>query len=406
MRSEREIVTHVTFSRLGGAGTVAVRLAAMQQRLGWQADLVTLVRTPFPRWAVRHPRIAAAALFDYYVVRRGPQSAFFSLYRRQHATRIARDLAERTGVLHLHWLPGFLWPPAFFAQDLRVRKVIWSAHDFWLATGGCHHPYGCESYREECQDCPQVHSAFHRQVTATLRLKRNGIASCDNLRITAPSDWARSILSKSSVLRRFAIETIPNPVNTSIFAPCAKPIARARSGVAASEFVVGLGAADLRDRGKQIFSTLRILKDWLSLRKSPVRVGVLIFGRGGNPRGWPQNFVFKGASTDPTQLAEWYNAMDVYVSLSRGETMGNTLAEAAACSVPSICLTGSGMTEVVDDGVTGIAIRSPEELPRALDCLVSTPSQTERMGRAARERAIRLFDEGVVARKFLDLYSS
>jgi glycosyltransferase involved in cell wall biosynthesis len=205
-------------------------------------------------------------------------------------------------------------------------------------------------------------------------------------------------------MRDLPVTVIPNPVDTRVFSPRDKTAVRREWGVDSETFVVGVGAADLRDERKQIPQTLGVLRDWMRRRQGRGSVQVLIFGAGGPLPGFPSAFRFLGPSRNASSLAEWYNAMDVYVSLSRFETFGNTLAEAAACGVPSVCITGSGMAEVVVPGQTGRHVNAPEELPEALADWVENPAQARRVGMEARTHAVRRFNDEVIARQFITLY--
>jgi len=400
-------VAHVSFSPRGGAGAVADRVIAAQRDLGWQADLVSLVSQPSPQWMWRNPRLALVALTDYFLVRRNRQAAFFSLFRNFHNRRAGRDLAHRTGILHLHWLPGFLWPPALLAQPLRARKVVWSVQDMWPFTGGCHYANECRAFEAACDRCPQVRNPFRRRVAQALKRKREGMREGRDRLAVAPSEWARSLIRASSAMRHWPTAVVPNPVDTRTFVPLDRAAARARWGFPADAFVVGVGAADLSDERKQVARTLAILRDAATDGAHGGRpLQALVFGRGPRMTGWPPAFRFTGPSRNSAMLAEWYNAMDVYVSLARYETFGNTLAEAAACATPSVCLTGSGMAEVVVAGRTGRHVKTPAALPAALSDWRRDANAARRTGLAAREYAVRHFDVHTVARAFLALYEA
>lgn len=403
--TSRPAVTHVSFSPLGGAGAVAVRLAAAQQRLGWQADLAARVDRPFPDWAGRHPLIAAAAMADYFLVRRNRQAAFVSLFRRQHDARAARRLGGHEGVLHLHWLPGFLWPPSFFLQPNRARRLVWSIQDLWPMTGGCHYANGCDGFTSTCEACPQVRRPFERRVAAALREKQAGLKDRHDILAVAPSEWARSMVTVSAVMRHLPTAVVPNPVDTRTFCPADRASLRAKWSMDPSAFVVGLGAADLRDERKRIPETLGVVCDWMRGPHPARSPQALVFGAGGAMPGMPPSVRFLGPSKDAAALAEWYNLMDVYVTLSRFETFGNTIAEAAACGTPTVCITGSGMAEVVVADATGLHLRTPDDLPAALTALKDEPSRLSRMGVAARQHAVCRFDDEVVARQFIGMYN-
>ena len=72
-------------------------------------------------------------------------------------TTINRQIeALNPDIVHLHWIcRGFM----SMADIGRVSKpVVWTLHDSWAFTGGCHVPGSCTRYRELCGACPQLAS--------------------------------------------------------------------------------------------------------------------------------------------------------------------------------------------------------------------------------------------------------
>lgn len=404
MQSSPKVI-HVAFSPLGGAGAVTSRLAEAQQRLGWQTELVSMVDTPFPRWAWRHPRVAASALADFYLVRKASESSFFSLFRNQHDARLGRKLTRSHDIVHLHLLPGYIWPPALFKQTLATRKLIWSVQDLWPITGGCHYTNGCNQFKDRCSDCPQVHRRFRPAVASAQHAKRTAVQNQPHLHVVTPSEWAAREVQSSTIMQGVTTSVIPNPVDTNRFRPLDRPTLRARHQIPADTFVIGVGAANLKDERKQIPLTLATLRDWIGASKLSRNILVLVFGGGGPLPGGGADFRFVGTARDADTLCEWYNLMDAYVSLSRYETFGNTLAESAACETPSVCLTGSGMSDVVVNEKTGYHVDAPDDVPPLLERWVSIPTLAREFGKRARAHACAEFDVKSVAARFIDLYT-
>ncbi len=397
-------VTHVSFSALGGAGAVASRLVAGQRKAGWQADLVTLVATPFPRWAARRPCVAISALADYYLVRKPGRAAFFSLLRRQHQSSVARRLTAGPGVAHLHWLPGLLDPARLLAHGRWERPVVWSLHDLWPMTGGCHYAGSCRGYESDCRDCPQVRRPFRGVVARAFQRKKAAFRALRRTVLVMPSEWTRGLVERSSALGRLPTAVIPNPVDTRHFRPLDKSAVRQTWGLHPTAFTVGVGAADLADPRKRIAETLQVLGGWQSAGGTCGPVQILLFGSGRPGCALPPGVVSVGASGRTDVLAQWYSAMDAYVSLSAFETFGNTLAEAAACGVPSICDRTSGMAEVVLADASGAHVGAPAEIPAVLERWRSSPGLRAGLALAARRRAVEVFDQRVVATQFIELY--
>jgi phosphatidylinositol alpha-1,6-mannosyltransferase len=104
-----------------------------------------------------------------------------------------------------------------------------------------------------------------------------------------------------------------------------------------------------------------------------------------------------------------YGCADVYAMLCRNrwggleqEGFGIVFLEAAACGVPQVAGDSGGAAEAVDDGVTGVVVRRPED-PRdvaaAFEQLLDDPLGRARMGRQGRERAVREFSYDVLAHR-------
>ena len=83
------------------------------------------------------------------------------------------------------------------------------------------------------------------------------------------------------------------------------------------------------------------------------------------------------------------------------------LMEAAACGVPVVSTTVSGIPELVDSGVNGILVppRDPVALAEALERLARDPELRARMGRYGREKVLREFSLAANAERLSCLFA-
>lgn len=103
--------------------------------------------------------------------------------------------------------------------------------------------------------------------------------------------------------------------------------------------------------------------------------------------------VFAGAAPDGTLRALYRAAVvSVLPSVTREEAFGIVLIESMASGTPVVASDLPGVRTVVDDS-TGILVRprDPDALRAALRSLIDDPGLGERMGAAARERAVERF---------------
>jgi glycosyltransferase involved in cell wall biosynthesis len=112
---------------------------------------------------------------------------------------------------------------------------------------------------------------------------------------------------------------------------------------------------------------------------------------------------FLGHREDVERL---YAAMDVFMLPSHREGMPRALMEAAAMAKPCIATDVRGCRQTVDHQVTGLLVpaRDPAALARAIERLLCSVEDRARMGAAAREKALREFDEARIIETLLATY--
>lgn len=108
-----------------------------------------------------------------------------------------------------------------------------------------------------------------------------------------------------------------------------------------------------------------------------------------------------------TDLPPYYRAAAVSVIPSLEEGFGIPAAEAMGCETPVVASDAGGLPEVVEDGVTGLIVPRGDSraLAESIGTLLADPARRGAMGRAGRERALRLFDWDRSAEQFEQIYA-
>ena len=120
--------------------------------------------------------------------------------------------------------------------------------------------------------------------------------------------------------------------------------------------------------------------------------------------------VFLGNLPHYLDLIPYYLAADAFwfPSNARSEAFGIVQVEAMACGCPVIntAIPHSGVAWVSPHEETGltVAVDDPIALADAANRLISEPGLRDRLGAAARDRAVREFDHRVMARRSLAIY--
>jgi glycosyltransferase involved in cell wall biosynthesis len=122
-------------------------------------------------------------------------------------------------------------------------------------------------------------------------------------------------------------------------------------------------------------------------------------------RGWVAEGVLERLG-HVDDMPDLYRSVDIVVLPSYREGVPQGLIEAAACGLPLVTTDVPGCREVVTDGVDGllVPVRDSDALASAIARLCDDPALRERLGKAARQRALADFDERIVIEQTMDVY--
>lgn len=96
----------------------------------------------------------------------------------------------------------------------------------------------------------------------------------------------------------------------------------------------------------------------------------------------------------------WFDAMDVVVHASFGESFGLILVEAMALGKPLVAAAAGGPLEIVEDGVSGLLVPPGDDaaLAGAIERILDDPGLASSLAAGARDRAAEFSSEAMTAR--------
>jgi len=305
-------------------------------------------------------------------------------------------------IVHMHWITGGF---ISISELRRIKKpIIWTLHDAWPFTGGCHYFYNCDKYIYNCGACPQLGSSLKNDLSKREWKKKNKNWRNLNLVIVTPSNWLAKHAKKSSLFSKFRIEVIPNGLDLSIYKPIDKQFARKVLNLPLDKKIVLFGAINSTSNERKGFKYLKKAIEILS--KKPLRrdVELVIFGTSNCTYDLGLKINCLGKISDEITLALVYSAADVFVAPSIQDNLPNTVMEALACGTPCVAFNIGGMPDMIDHNENGYLAQPFDsvDLANGIEKILSEDS--ERFLVNTRKKVEENFEITKVARRYYLLY--
>jgi glycosyltransferase involved in cell wall biosynthesis len=262
-----------------------------------------------------------------------------------------RKLVDRfkPDVVNLHWINGGI------ASICSVGKlnvpVVWTLHDMWPFTGGCHYSGECAQYRASCDDCPKIRPLFGAPlITRWVHNRKRSHWANKPLHAITPSAWMRKIALSSSLFGNAKIAHIRNCVDPSVFNGHARETTRNELGLSPNSKAILFSSANQPRKGALIIPEVIRL-----LRASGSNTEWRFLLMGGVPPDFKmaEDVILLPRTTNEARVASYYAAADVYALPSFEDNLPNTIAESLSCGTPVAAFPTGGIVEMIQVGHNG-----------------------------------------------------
>jgi len=313
-------------------------------------------------------------------------------------------------VVNLHWVgTGTL----SIGEIGRLRHpIVMTLHDMWAFSGSEHYSDGARyRYGYSKASRPAMETGIDWDRLTWLRKQRNWRRP---MHIIAPSNWIAECARSSSLMAEWPITVIPHAIDTEVWAPLDRGVARAATGLPTDATLLLVGAdGGITNRvkgGDLLEEALHRLPKHLSSDASAHRdIRLVTFGsteRRSEPAGrLPFPVEHLGNVEDDFFLRAIYSACNVMVVPSRLEAFGLVALEAQACGVPVVAFAVGGPADIVEDGVTGRLATAfdTDELANAIAWVTLDPERTRTLGATGRALAKQRFSPRTIATDYAAL---
>lgn len=409
-----KVVIMNTTDTEGGAARCAHRLHKGIRQTGVNSSYVVQKKFGSDDDTIAPPSWAGGFMRD---IRPGLDRLPMRLYRKRARSPFSTGLVTNYSyskvhslspdIVNLHYVgEGFL--PIDFLQRVDV-PIVWTLHDSWPFTGGCHLPGDCLGYEKACGNCPILGSNHFQDLSHWTWKKKQRSWKDLNITIVTDSTWLADCARKSSLFESCRIEPINPGLSLSDYKPVDKTLARSILSLPQDKKLVLFGAMHSTSDPNKGFQFLEPAIQLLSRTALGADTELVIFGasRPKNPPEFGLKSHYFGRLHDDISLALLYSAADVMVVPSRRESFGQTASEALACGTPVVAFNATGLLDIVEHKVNGYlaAPYSPTDLASGISWVLSRDaSEYGSLVARAREKAVSHFSIELMVERYLSLF--
>jgi glycosyltransferase involved in cell wall biosynthesis len=312
--------------------------------------------------------------------------------------------ALQPDVVHLHWVAG-----GFLRIEDIVRikaPIVWSLHDMWPFTGGCHYDENCGSFRQQCGDCKVLQSPKSKDLSRRIyQRKQAAFQQKKDITLVGLSRWLADEAMASSLFSAEQVVNLPNPIDTQVFAPFDPVAARNLLNLPQDKKLILFGAMGATSDPRKGYIELSQALQQLQTQDAEL----VVFGASQPQKDaeFPQPAYYLGRLHDDVTLRVLYSAADVMVVPSLQEAFGQTASEAMACGTPVVAFGATGLLDIVDHQKNGYLAEpfDVKDLAKGIDWVLEH-NAPESLSVSAINKIRNCFDYKVVAPKYIELYRS
>ncbi|MFH1195171.1 MAG: glycosyltransferase family 4 protein [bacterium] len=380
----------------------------VQKKVGNQLNVNSISHSIYKKYSARF-REGIEFFYNKYFVN--------EKYGRFSPAFIGADLSRESvlkdaDIIHLHWInEGFLSPNTFNYLFKLRKPIIWTLHDMWAITGGCHYNGNCPNYLNECSICPALKISGRNDVSAKAFRKKQILFDTMDLNIVTCSNWLAGEAKRSIILFNKKVQAIPNTVDVEKFFKIDKNIAREKLQLSNEKIYLlfaSMTAKDERKGFRYFLEALNYLYDEYSQLRSTLEI--LLIGR--MEENMLCEFKFPvisfGRINDDEKLNYIYNSAEVFVAPSLQDNLPNTIMESLVCGVPSVAFNIGGIPDMIEHFYNGYLAEniSGKCLADGIFWCVSDTERREFLSINSRKKFLNYFAPKIIAEKYINLYRS
>jgi hypothetical protein len=327
-------VIHLSTGHAGGAGLAARRLNAGLNEIGVNSKFLALSKKSFKpqtnELGIKRNlfRIILSVLTLRLQKNFSRKIMFSSWSSNAMSFKYFHSLSKNANtILHFHNWTNLISEKNLLQLSSSGVKVILTAHDERIMTGGCHYKFDCLKLNAGCTQCPQVKYRWQKRIIQSTKHKKDRVLKQVKNQpiVIAPSSWIASEIRSGSAYESNKIVKISNFLGSE----WAKESHIQKKVGPKKTYLVGVASMS-NDSYAKAGDVVKSLINSEEVSKNSFK------------------FVFLNEIESENAFPVFWKKIDTLLALSRADNSPNVIWEAFSLGIPVISVKVGGIPEIAN----------------------------------------------------------
>ena len=313
-------------------------------------------------------------------------------------------------IIHLHWICGFVSISDVKRLSLLNKPIVWTFHDIWPLTGGCHiFLNDCKKYLGSCDKCQFIKAGVNTPQNV-LEEKKKVFPDC-TIHVITPSDWLTSLAKESNLFSSSSITTIPNVLENAdrykkSNQECIE-ILQERYKEFDNDYINVLyvsTSTELPYKGYKYFEDL--LGKILDEKQLAGHIKVHVVGEAKKESEIIQKYkhTIWGYIKDNEYLSCIYSCCDFLINPSLADNFPSVVCESLACATPVLTFETGGIPSMIDHKKSGYIAKYADGKDLFDGFMWLINADKDKLGTYGRDKVVGMCSGKQVVSQHIELY--
>ena len=309
---------------------------------------------------------------------------------------------KKSDLVHYHQIHNNrLSLPTLF-EMAKCKPTVISFHDPWFMTGRCVHALDCDKWQTGCKSCSELDTFFDLPYDncAELWKIKSQLADTD-ADIIVHSKFMYDLAMKHPYIKNLRIHQIPLGIDMSKFNfELTKEEAKKKLNILPSDTVIFFREQKELKGTNYIVEALKKLKNKNSIT-------LVTCSQTGLLKEIEDDFnIIELGVLEENEVLLCYNAADIFLMPSLGESFGMMAVEAMASGLPTIVFDNSALPDTTGAPEVGILVKNldSDDLHDKIEYYLTHPEERQKRGNLSKEYVRKKYDFDTFINRVSDVY--